>query len=199
MSTTSLFVELLMIGAGAAIWVGLLIVAIFGTEWLPAVAASKELALPLLLPILSITYVLGILVDRLADWFWDGKSDRLRAERFPSREDYRHARTLIYTEAESLRDLYEYGRSRLRICRGWTLNAAFILITFVSFVLSTNGIVSLHQPLLWFGGAASALLGFWSWWAWCRLTRGEYTQLSQQRDFLRATRDSRFDQGARKR
>ena len=193
MSTTSLFVELLIIGAGAAIWVGLLIVAVFDVEWLPALAASKELALPMLLPVLSITYVLGILVDRLADRIFDGKSDRLRAERFPSREDYRHARTLIYVQSESLRDLFEYGRSRLRICRGWTVNSAFILITFLFFVIGTKGRVSVHQPLLWFGSVASILLGFWSWWAWRGLTKGEYTLLYEQRDFLQAPSDSGFE------
>jgi hypothetical protein len=203
MSTTSLFVELLVIGAGAAIWVVLLTLAFFGVDWLPA-GGSKDLALPMLLPALSVTYVLGILVDRLADRVLDGQADRLRAKRFSSREDYRHARTLIYTQSESLKELFEYGRSRLRICRGWTVNAAVIVIALVVLGLRTDGWPGLQQPIVWIGGAASALLGWWAWWTWRGLTIGEYTLLYEQRSFLRdaggpGAPPSGFQQGPRKR
>jgi len=184
MSTTSLFVELVVIGAGAAIWVGLLILAVFGVEWLPAVAASREFALPMLLPALSIMYVLGILVDRLADGIFVRQADRLRARTFPTREDYRYARTLIYVQSDSLKDLFEYNRSRLRICRGWVVNAVLILLTSNLFVASIIPSGSVKPPLLSFGNLAIAVFAFWSWRAWRGLAIGEYAMLYEQRNFL---------------
>ncbi|NJN21306.1 MAG: hypothetical protein HC812_09070 [Leptolyngbya sp. RL_3_1] len=64
MSTTDLFVELLIIGVGAAIGLFLLVLTVFGYGWL---AWDGLLSLPALLPILAIVYVLGIVVDRFSD------------------------------------------------------------------------------------------------------------------------------------
>ncbi len=116
MSTTNLFVELIVIGTGAAFWIVLAIFTVFNRAF---VTLDNLMSWPALIPVLSIIYVAGIIVDRWADkifsFIW---RDSLRAKWFKTEDDYYAARTLIYTQSDSLRDLFEYSRSRLRICRG---------------------------------------------------------------------------------
>ncbi len=52
MSTTSLFVELIVVGVGAAIWLALLTLALFGYEWVQ-VPADKALSIPAAIATLS--------------------------------------------------------------------------------------------------------------------------------------------------
>ena len=75
MATTALFVELVVIGFGAAIWVVLLACSLFGSEWL---AIREQLGVVLALPSIAFVYVLGIVSDRVIDglfgkvWGHDG-------------------------------------------------------------------------------------------------------------------------------
>lgn len=114
MSTTSLFVELVVIGIGAALWVSLAIFSVFDYTWVPF---DKAMSLPAIILGLSLIYVLGIVVDRLADRIFQLRNEPLCRKWFESSEDYHRARTLIYIRSETLRDLFGYSRSRLRICR----------------------------------------------------------------------------------
>lgn len=43
-------------------------------------------------------------------------------------EEYHTARRTIVVHAEPMYRLRQYGRSRMRICRGWALNAALLSV-----------------------------------------------------------------------
>lgn len=62
MSTTNLFVELVVIGVGAAIWIVLLGLAVIGCEWATDIEAVSLVAI---VPTLAVVYVLGIVSDGL--------------------------------------------------------------------------------------------------------------------------------------
>ena len=67
MRTTELFAELLVIGiGGCALLVTLALIAA------PEAAAWSFDAVKLLIPGLAVAYVLGIVVDRFADWIFTG-------------------------------------------------------------------------------------------------------------------------------
>lgn len=68
MSTTDLFVELMVIGIGASIWLILFIFSIFGYEWVPVDRVASLFAL---IPVAAVVYVLGIIVDRIADTIFE--------------------------------------------------------------------------------------------------------------------------------
>ncbi len=57
MSTASLFVELVVIGVGALSWVVLLVLSVFGWNWVPTERVFSSVAL---VPLLSLIYVFGI-------------------------------------------------------------------------------------------------------------------------------------------
>lgn len=184
MSTTNLFVELVVIGTGAALWVSLAIFSVFDYTW---VSFDRVLSIPALIPGLSLIYVLGIVVDRLADWVFEYWAKSLCREWFASPKEYHYARTLIYTRSDALKALFEYSRSRLRICRGWTINCMFIigfLNTFVWIRLPAADF-RLRLKLSVFGSLAFGLFALGSWRAWYRLAGKEYRKLSEQFTFLK--------------
>jgi hypothetical protein len=64
MSTTTLFVELVVVGVGALAWVCLLLMAGLGHEWVPV---DKLFSPSATVPVLALVYLLGIVTDRVAD------------------------------------------------------------------------------------------------------------------------------------
>ena len=182
MNTTSIFVELIVIGIGAAAWIITLILGFAGLSLGDIVGTFKtETAIPLL----AVVYVLGIIIDRLADTSFDkiwGNS--LRDKKFDTVGEYYNARRNILINSERLSELLEYGRSRLRICRGWCFNAAAMAISFNIYLLlapetSFNKIAAgLTGTLL------CAFLALGTWYAWKKLTQAEYRKVKEQSKYL---------------
>lgn len=182
MSTTNLFVELIVIGVGVAAWLMLLLGAVFGYAWLPA---DTAVLLSTAVPALAVTYVFGIIWDRIADSVFERLwSDDLRAAYFADRAAYYNARRIILTNSEALSELMEYGRSRLRICRGWSLNAVMIglslnILTWTRFAaLERAWLLSLA------GTVVCAAVAAGSWFAWKSLAKAEYRKIREQSAFL---------------
>ena len=98
MSTTNLFVELIVIGVGALAWIVLLVLSLFGWAWVPTERVFSTVAL---VPLLSLIYVLGIVSDRIADSLFEHWwNDNLRKSRFPEINDYHAARRRILTRSD---------------------------------------------------------------------------------------------------
>ncbi|MGH9753958.1 MAG: hypothetical protein ACREA2_14360, partial [Blastocatellia bacterium] len=64
MSTTALFIELLITGIQAAIWLILLILCFLGFDWITP-ERLKGFEAPLAVAILSIVYPTGVFIDNL--------------------------------------------------------------------------------------------------------------------------------------
>ncbi len=192
MTTTAFVVELLVIGMGALGWVAFLILAIFGYSWTQAVRIDAPL---LLIPGLSVTYVLGILTDRLADRIFQRWAERLRRQRFDTPDEYVEVRTRIYMRSKGLRALYEYNRSRLRICRGWAVNAALVAVTFNLFVWLRVPDASPRLQLSLFATVAGAILVTAAWSVWRNMADNEYRNLALQGGLLSAVPGSRGVRG----
>jgi len=85
MNTTNLFVELVIIGIGAGVWLLLTLLCVFGYSWIPL---EKIMTLPALIPTLALLYVLGIVVDRMADFAFQCWDKNLRQKHFNKSADY---------------------------------------------------------------------------------------------------------------
>jgi hypothetical protein len=188
MNTTSFFVELIVIGVGAAIWIGLAVLSLVGISWVSSTSFSGQLGFVLLIPTLSIIYVLGIIIDRTADWILGPWSRALQRREFPNPKEYYRARTTIYMKSEVLRDLYEYGRSRLRICRGWALNALLILIAFDIFA-ARHVSIDRRGPLWTAGTMGFGLLAVAALGTWHGLVVQELARLREQFTLLVSEKD----------
>ncbi len=171
MNTTSIFVELVIIGFHSLIWVGLFVLTIVGPEKLPI---DKILTLDMALPALAAGYILGILIDRLADIAFIPADHRLRKEHdLHGLPPFLAMRFYILHKSKDSYDQLEYTRSRLRIARAGFLN--FIMITIASMLLVC--IRTLHAftvPLLvvicFALGVAGAFLAWICYRAWVALT-----------------------------
>lgn len=177
-----------MIGSGTILWLFLLILSVFGFKWVPWEQISSS---TWLIPLLSVTYVLGIITDRFADSIFKVWDRPLRRAKFVDSAQYHEARNYVYSHAsEIVVDLFEYGRSRLRICRGWAVNCPLLAIAVSVFVatrlqylpLSTRLAISLLSLII-LGVATIA-----TWEIWRRLAKNEYTRLAEMSNLLKKER-----------
>ncbi len=188
MATTNLFVELLVIGVGAACWVGLLILAAFGIEFTQSEVLN---AYPVLLGLLAIAYLLGIITDRIADFVFDKCfSKSLHAQFFDEKREYQDARRLILDSSERLAEMHEYGRTRLRICRGWSLNGLLIAVCLNVFLQTQCLETAWFFDATRWGTAGCLLLSLTSYWSWRQLSLTEYLKIREHAEFVRQ-RDQR--------
>ena len=188
MGTTNLFVELIVIGVGATTWLCLLFFTVFGWEWIPVERAFSTVAL---VPLLSLIYLLGIISDRIADSIFERLwVKRLQQERFATPDEYHIARRQILTGSERLSDLLEYGRSRMRICRGWTLNSILIAIALNLFVWIKLPQSRVALLLSLFGTTAALSFAVGAWYTWRKLSVTEYRKVKEQAAFLVKTNKS---------
>lgn len=197
MNTTNLFVELMIIGIGAVSAIGLAVIGCLEPGVIPLLAnLGMETAATILTlaPLLALTYVVGILIDRLADvLFKHTWANRLRGRYFSSDEDgsedegtdaYHLARRMVLVGPDRLARLIEYGRSRMRICRGWTVNGMLLIVAWN--VFAAHRLVGVSNGDNWWlaGNAFFLLLTVGCCWAWRVLMCGLYDKVQRQHAFL---------------
>ncbi|MGI9428781.1 MAG: hypothetical protein ACR2NM_08995 [Bythopirellula sp.] len=184
MTTTNLFVELIVIGVGAACWVGMLIMGVFGVEWIEADLLQNY---SVVVAILAVVYLLGIISDRLADYVFDKLfSGPLRARYFKEKREYQDARRLIFSLSDRLADMHDYGRTRIRICRGWAVNAICIAASFNFLLVRQFPETSWYRTAATAGTVGFLLLSFTSWSSWRMLCATEYLKIREHSDYLRS-------------
>lgn len=126
MATTQLFVELLVIGAGAILWLGQ-IAGILGIRLGASICEPNALVVGV---VTALAYVMGIVVDRVSRllFWWPERhyehSLLLDGKLPPQRDTHRY----LLLRGPALAPLIEYNRSRLRVCRAWCLNLLVVTI-----------------------------------------------------------------------
>jgi hypothetical protein len=183
MNTTNVFVELLVIGLGPLTTLILLVLIALdpGTMTLTDVMATGS-SLALIVPMLAATYILGIIVDRIADQlFGSFGSKRIRHEYFEDDDEYHEARRTIIYHSELMYRLRQYGRSRMRICRGWAVNSLILLIPANMFAVRFGADVGVLAVLN--GALFATLLG--TLFSWRALAHGEYRKVKGGAEFIR--------------
>ena len=187
MGTTDLFVELIVIGIGAITWIVLATFSIFGYEWAPL---DQLFSVSAIIPVLSIVYIMGIITDRIADILFDAIwTPKLLRKHYSSSESAREDRRLIYSENEYLANLLEYGRSRLRICRGWAFNAVLIVIASNFFIATQVTDNSLKTKLFIWINLIIGFVAFYSWYSWHQLMDTQYRRVKGDANFIRYHKD----------
>ncbi|MCT6700517.1 hypothetical protein [Rheinheimera sp. 4Y26] len=187
MSTTDLFVELIVVGCGAFAALLLLLLAVFGVD---SSLLQQLLGMPVLaLPALVLIYLLGILTDRFADRlfnkYWVAAKQQ---QQYPGGQASFHKdKTLVLAKSERFAALYEYSRSRQRICRGWALNA-LLLLSCAELLLFTR---FWHLPQWWLLSLTLLLLLAALCWcccyAWLQMLDTELRRVHEQASLLRSS------------
>ena len=193
MTTTHLFVELLVIGFGTLASAFLLGASLFGYD--PLGISNRLVSLATLFPLLTVAYVLGIVTDRLADWVfnrWDRK--HLNRAFQDDLDAYYEGRRMMALYGRALWDHLEYGRSRLRICRGWVLNGAGLLVSFDVFLWKAPTAPALSGAQITMSNAALILFVILCIACWRRLNLKEYEKIRRQWVWLSEQRNRGRDE-----
>lgn len=185
MKTTSLFVELIVIGVGGLFAVALVACTVLQSTGILHWFVDRDLGAAVL--VLSLSYLLGILVDRVADRSFQTWDLELRTSILGGDEErYYRDRRLLALHGQELWELLEYGRSRLRICRGWAVNSALLLGGLGIHRVFDGPIPDLDRlSLLGLAGALIVLLGIGCVFSWRSLARAEYAKIRRQAEWLR--------------
>jgi hypothetical protein len=185
MNTTNLFVELIVIGIGAAIWVFCFLATAFGYDWINHGLFASTLGVGF---VIGVVYVLGIVTDRIADGLFEASVSKYYRRKIYSSDTERFYadRTLLLLQHSPCSELFEYGRSRMRICRGWALNSVLTTIAFNALVWTRPfpGTGSSRAALV--ASSAFLLMSVGACYAWCQLKRTEYIKTKETAEFLRA-------------
>lgn len=185
MRSTAYVIELIIAGAGAVLWLSLLLISLFGFEWIPVEYLKEPGVIIVLSPFI---YVVGVVVDRLVDNLFDKRfKENYENPLFLKKKEYIMARTRIYLASDSLQGLLEYGKMRIRICRAWAFNSFMILISGNLFLLFPH----LQQPFwptkISIMAAVSIFFGLSAWLsftAWKTLSIKEAEFLRMQSEVL---------------
>jgi hypothetical protein len=170
MSTTSLFVDLLISGIQVAMWLCLLVGCIFGAD--PKLLSGvKDWSAVLAVLLLPIVYPVGIFIDNLADDLLRPIGRRIR-KRFALDETPSVMKLLARTKDDFLPRYFDYVRTRIRISRSSALNFSLITLFGELFIWlrwrptfgATQGVWMETVGLL--GGALTVLAVF----SWYRIT-----------------------------
>ncbi|MBA3916376.1 MAG: hypothetical protein H0X25_21530 [Acidobacteriales bacterium] len=186
MSTTNLFVELLVIGMGSAGWLALLAASALGynSAFLGNLSSKAAAALPGVIGI----YLLGIIVDRIADSVMHSlRSDRKCRKYFTSQEESLKERGFVLTKSRYFAKQFDYNRSRQRICRGWILNALILAVSLNVFLVVHPEVTEHPGRLSVVGTATLLLLALGCWFSWERLADTELKRIRDQAKWLRET------------
>ena len=155
MATTALFVEILIIGFQSLTWMALLAASIFGIDTISIYNFTGWQTL-LIMFALVVAYVLGIVVDRLADTafselrkFLQFIAPKLLKEdgEDKSLPSFAEMRLQILMQSDAVSKFMDYQRSRLRIARATVFNLLLITICGVIF-LSTRTSFSIHEIVM---------------------------------------------------
>lgn len=161
----------------------LLLFTLFGAQpWLYQwISKSDDVAS--IIPVLSLIYVLGIVVDKLAYRSFKNTEDHLRSSMFkvestePDKlKGYYDARHYLYTSPNSTAaiEAFEFGRSKIRICRGWTVNSVLIILALIFFMIRHGWDSRISVGIIAFG-----LLAWGARWSWSVATAVEFNWLNR--------------------
>lgn len=177
MSITTLYAELVVVGTGALLFILLFFHAFIGDwSWFAKLKGlESSTSLVILIPALSIVYLLGILIANLTHLLFQPWEELLRSD--PQnlgpdhKREYERIRNEFFTHMETtaLVHEFEFRRSKVRICRGWFLNSILIALALLVCLCANK----VSAPLAWFGIIACTLIAVGSAVSWKSTTQTE--------------------------
>lgn len=144
MSTTAIFVELLIGGIQASLWVMLFVMSLTGCDWILKIAPYLEKWSTLVMVVVfAFWYTLGILIDIIAHAIFRliNPADILKRIRWIDHEAQYVADETALNKEEKSSERVSYVRSRVRIVRTTAINLFLIIIASVIFIFSQCSII----------------------------------------------------------
>jgi len=138
-ATTAVVAEILIAGLEAGAWVSLLVLAIFGSDWIDLAALDSWQALVTIV-VLAAAYVLGILVDRAADSLHNALGEHWPPRPVDKPAGIPRMRMVVLREGGAISTFVDYQRSRLRVARATVANLLLVLPVAVWFFVKRTDV-----------------------------------------------------------
>jgi hypothetical protein len=146
MNTTSLFIELLIVGIQACFWIILLVISFWGYNWIYDIRLELNYWINLLtIALLTFCYTFGIIIDRIAviilntldpiiySYFMKFTFISSKLELSVDKSEIE-----IHNKTNKIPEYIQFYNSRLRVLRGTSINLIFFIISAVVFVSFRN-------------------------------------------------------------
>ncbi|MFC2100017.1 hypothetical protein ACFLSF_04220 [Candidatus Bipolaricaulota bacterium] len=152
MMTLAARLELLLVGIQSLSWFYLLVLSIIGRDWLRLTwTVVREVEGIIFLVLLATGYVVGVLVDRVADYVLTWTKIETLATRIPAlrdavAKDAEPNRVRASAEIGGIPNWLDYARGNVRILRGTVFNAPWLLATLLA-CLSRSSVLGLDGRL----------------------------------------------------
>jgi len=160
MSTTTVFVELLIIGLESLVWLALLISSLFGLDWVPTIVSTFEKAdVFATIAVIGLAYIVGIVVDEICDSLIEPWAKRIRdSVQNDTKLKMWDIQAYVFSHSEVATSQLGYMRSRLRILRSSIFNIILVVVFALVFLWTRAAVaVDLKAGLTWFISAAGLL------------------------------------------
>lgn len=132
METTHLYVELIIIGLETSVWMCMVYINIVGNQIAEIISkVLNNFSSSLLL--IGLLYIVGILMDRLADMIYKKIENKIRKE-----SGLEAKSSILIWKKYDQEKVSDYMRSRIRILRVSTLNTPLITLSFLWCVLVSD-------------------------------------------------------------
>lgn len=129
METTQLYIELIIIGLETFCWISICIINIIGYEVINIITKIlNSFSTSLLL--IGILYIIGILMDRLADMIFQKSENRIREE-----SGLKAKSSFLIWKRFDAQKYSDYSRSKIRILRASIINIPLITISVIWYIL----------------------------------------------------------------
>lgn len=129
METTRLYIELIIIGLESFAWISICVINIIGNKVLSYLHnILNNFSSSLLL--IGILYIIGVLIDRLADMIFQKSEDKIRnASGLKAKSSF-----LIWKKYDA-RKYSDYARSKIRILRASIINIPLLTMSVTWYIL----------------------------------------------------------------
>jgi 8-oxo-dGTP pyrophosphatase MutT (NUDIX family) len=132
-TTTAVFAEIIVVGLQVEAWIALLVLTIWGTDWVDLDALEPWAALVTIL-VVATAYVLGIVIDRVSDRTVMIVAKKV-GRRLPNGTvSFQEQRLSVLDKSDGMAKFLDYQRSRQRVARGTVVNTTAATLTLVAFL-----------------------------------------------------------------
>lgn len=183
MTTTQVFIELLMTGFGSLVWILLFFLGINGLGF--EILLDMEISNAFLLPIAGFAYIIGIIIDRIGFQIFK-KKERKNINKVFFEDENRTSIQLkvvyIIQNSDHLKSAIDYNRSRLRLARSWIINFFMISISLILYLVLNHN-VNIHTLLSLIG--INITFCFLSFYTWNKLSSDYYKNIKSSFENLK--------------
>lgn len=169
METTSLYVELIIIGLETVMWMASFSIYFTDIKYISVIKEMIE-KLPASIFLLGIMYILGMIFDRASDFIFKKVENRIRHN-----SGLKAKSSILICKSSDQEEYFKFTRSKIRILRSSSINVPLLV---VSIALNILKYYQTENMFLIFVVVTGCVFSFFSWKGYKIVLENFYTKAS---------------------